>query len=418
MPIKLHADLETFIFNFKKSDKFEILKQTVPVLMGIFLFLNPFSHVTSIKEISFYLSITIIVFLIFFRRIQIVFRTPLLVPFVFFVFWAFLSSVFALDKDNSFHDLYSHLIKYIILYLILINFFSSQKRLAVLSWIIIISASFFSIGGLVYDYIILGNTITTRFGLSLVETPTNLIGIVILFAMILAVHTLTEENNNYRKFILLFCILIFLTVTLLTQTRSSFVAMIFAFIVLLIRNKKTLLFFLFLFVAILFLSPIKERLAEHGSIWHRVALAYISWEIIKDYPILGTGFGMQTFGNNNFIDKEKYNSRIPPQYRLPTKFFESPHNMLLCMAGRLGIVGLIFFLYMLLTFFVMCLKLIRSGKNDFIRRWGLCILAAGTMLFIKGLFEPIFSQFIDVIFFTIFAMASILYRINQAYHEN
>lgn len=418
MPHNFNDNLEVLIFKLKNSDKIEILKQAVPVLMGIYIFLNPFSHVTSIKEVSFYLSIAIIAFLMLFKRIQFTFRTPLLVSFGFFVFWAFLSSIFALDKDNSFHDLYSHLIKYIILYLILINFFNSQNRLVVLSWIIIISTSIFSIGGFIYDYIILGNVITMRFGLGIVQTPTNLIGIVILFAMILAVHIFTEENNNYRKFILSFCILTFLTVTLLTQTRSNFVAMIIAFIVLLIRNKKILLFFLFVFVAILFLSPIKERLTEHGSIWHRVALAYISLEIIKDYPILGTGFGMETFGNNNFIDKEKYNSRVPPQYRLPDKLFEAPHNMLLCMAGRVGIVGLIFFLYMLLTFFIMCMKLIRSGKNDFIRRWGLCVLAAGTMLFIKGLFEPIFSQFIDVILFTIFAMASILYRINQAYQEN
>ena len=124
---------------------FDFLNQSVPVLIGIFIFFNPFPHTTAFKEISFYLSVFIVVVLILFGRTEFSFKTPLLVPFGLFVFWAFIGIFFALNKENTIHDFYSHLIRYVILYFIIINFFNSKKRLICLSWIIIISSTVFFI---------------------------------------------------------------------------------------------------------------------------------------------------------------------------------------------------------------------------------------------------------------------------------
>ncbi len=88
--------------------------------------------------------------------------------------------------------------------------------------------------------------------------------------------------------------------------------------------------------------------------------------------------------------------------------------MFLSIATRTGIIGLILYLYVILAFFIMCLKLIKDGKDAFIKKWGLCILSSGIMFIIKGCFEPIFSHFAELIFFTIFSMATILYRINNS----
>ena len=95
---------------------FDLLNQSIPVLMGVFIFFNPFPHTTAIKEISFYLSVVIVVVLVLFKRTEFSLKTPLLVPFGLFVFWSFLSIFWALNVENSIHDFYSHLIRYIILY--------------------------------------------------------------------------------------------------------------------------------------------------------------------------------------------------------------------------------------------------------------------------------------------------------------
>ena len=122
------------------------LNKSILVLMGIFIFFNPFPHSTAVKEICFYLSVVIFLFLFFFKKNDFSFKTPFMLPFGLFVIWAFLGLFFALDKKNSIHDFYSHLLRYIILYYILINFVRSKKSLVGLSWIVIISSSIFSVG--------------------------------------------------------------------------------------------------------------------------------------------------------------------------------------------------------------------------------------------------------------------------------
>ena len=133
----------------------DLLTSSIPFLMGIFIFFNPFPHTTAIKEICYYLSVIIVTILILSKNIDFTFKTPLLLPFGLFILWSFLSIFFAFDKENSIHDFYSHLIRYVILYYILINFFNSEKRLVYLSWVIIISSSIFTVGGLIYYYFIL-----------------------------------------------------------------------------------------------------------------------------------------------------------------------------------------------------------------------------------------------------------------------
>ena len=155
--------------------------------MGIFIFFTPFPHTTAIKEICFYLSIFIVILLIYFNKSDFSFRSPLTLPFSLFVIWVFIGLFFALDKGNSIHDFWAHLLKYLAIYYILINFIICRKRLIIFSWIIIISATIFSIGGLTYFYLILKNPISKRFGFSHMMNI-DLIGFVTIFAMLLSMH--------------------------------------------------------------------------------------------------------------------------------------------------------------------------------------------------------------------------------------
>lgn len=112
---------------------FQRLHLTIPVLMGIVIFLNPFPFSTALKEICFYGSLFFVLILVFFRKVQFSFQSPLTIPFVLFVLWVSIGLFFAIDAENSIHDFQTHLLKYIAFYYIVVNFFDSRKRLSALS---------------------------------------------------------------------------------------------------------------------------------------------------------------------------------------------------------------------------------------------------------------------------------------------
>ncbi len=424
-------DLDQTVFS-------RVLNGGVLCLMGIFIFFNPFPHTTSIQEISFYLSVFLVVLGIITQKMPFSFTSPLSLPLALFTLWAGLGLFFALDPENSLHDFYAHLLKYLMLYYILINAFNSNERIKWLSWIIIISATVFCVGALGYEYIILGaSENSARLGARFVHPPTNLIGVICLFAVIIAIHYLAEKGRSWKSRSLLgFCLLPLLVVTVLTQSRSNLVAMGMVAVILLSKYKKVLLVFVLLFALFVCLTPIKDRLFISGksnigdkwSLIHRVSMAYISYEILKDYPIVGTGFGDKTFQNRKVLDLNAYNERIPKKFRLDalgSRFlnlegpgtveflFKRPHSMFSSVGVRMGLVGLVFFLYLLFSAGWLCWKTMQHGQNVFVKGWGRCMMAAFVMFLIKGSLDPIFAHVTEVVLFTILAMITIVWKLNQ-----
>jgi O-antigen ligase len=392
---------------------FDLLNQSVPVLLGVFIFFNPFPHTTAIKEISFYLSVVIVVVLVLFKRTEFSLKTPLLVPFGLFVFWSFLSIFWALNVENSIHDFYSHLIRYIILYFIIISFFNSKKRLVCLSWVIIISSTAFSVGGLIYYYLILNNSLSAKFASSFTHIPTNFVGFVTLFAIILTLYNFFTDNHLYRRAFLIICLFSLSAATLLTQTRSSFVALFIAGGIMLIKNKKSIFIFTLIFLIIFVATPLRKRFSLENILHNeRIPNYYIMFEVIKNYPIIGIGFGNETYGTD--IDLKDYQKKIPPNIKsIPHPLLTDPHNMLFSIVVRLGLVGFVLFSYILFVFGKMCVKSIKEGKDYFIKSWGRCIGSAFVGFFIIGIFEPSFSHLQETVFFTLFSMITIVWRMNE-----
>ncbi len=390
---------------------FGLLKQSIPLLLGMLIFFNPFPHTTSIKEICFYLSASIVLVLVVFGRTRFSFRTPLLLPFAFFALWAFLGIFFALDTKNSTHDFYSHLLRYMMLYFMIINFFGSKRHLTGLSWIMVVSATVFSIGAVVYFYAILGHGLSERL-VNFDQIPCNRISMVAAFAILLCLHLLFTKIRWSYIIVLLFCLIPLSAATILTQTRGTMVAMFLGLIILFFRYKRAMLAFLGVMLIAVATTPIKDRLFDTRTNYPRISTNYRSFEIIKDYPITGIGFGMQTYATSHLISPETYMSQIPPEY-WSYEFFSSPHNMLFSIAVRTGLVGLALFLYILSVFVYMCWKLILDRKDDFIKGWGLCILSLSVFFFVVGLFEPVFNHLTETMLFLIFSMATILWRLGM-----
>ena len=394
---------------------FTLLNQSVPVLIGIFIFFNSFPHTTAVKEICFYLSLSIVLLLIFFKETDFSLKTPLSIPFAIFVVWTFIGIFFALDKGNSIHDFYAHLLKYLVFYYLLVNFFNTKKRFEILSWVIIISVAVFSVGAMIYFYLILGYPMSTRLGLTFLELHVDYIGFITLFAILLSLHYISRETNLYGKIVLIGCLLGTSMATLLTQSRGTLIAAIFASIVLLPKNKKTMIAFLVLFLIGVGITPgLENRLALTNILSApRIGINFTTYEVIKSYPIIGIGFGMETYGNKKLLDLKEYNARIPSNYR-QKGIITAPHNVLFDITVRTGLVGLALYIYILFTFVWMWWRIIRYGKDDFIKDSGLCIMAGFVGIFIQGIFADGMFGPQAIVLYTIFAMMTILWHLNEA----
>jgi len=352
---------------------FKILNLSVPILMGIFIFFNPFPHTTAIKEICFYSSFFIVLILIYFKKIDFSFKSPLTLPFALFTAWVFIGLFFALDKENSIHDFRAHLLNYLVFYYILINSFNSRKRLVCLSWVIIISATIFSIGEIYYFYFMLGNSFSTKLLPGLNEITVNQIGFITVTAVIFSLHNIITAGRLYVKTVSLICLFPLCILSVLTQARSAALAMLLSVIILCSKNKKLMGACLAIILVVVTITPVGNRFIHVNPVTDlRLDINYTTLEIIKDFPIIGIGFGMETYGNEKCINLDAYNKKVPAKYRQES-IHTFPHSMLFSIAVRTGLIGFALFLYILFMSFKTCWTVSGMGRMILLEG-GACVL--------------------------------------------
>jgi O-antigen ligase len=398
---------------FSQKTILSSINHLIPFLLGIFLFLSPFDHTTSIKEICFHLSIFLTLLLALFKKTHFSFRTPLSIPVFLFVFWSFLSTFWALDRQNSVHDFRVLLLNQVMLFFLLVNFFNSKKRFLYLTWVVVFSATAFTASGLFYNYIVLGNSLTDRYSATLSsEFPINFMGTLSVLSIVLCLHYLFSEIRLSYKVMFVFCLLPPIAASFLSQSRGTLFALFIAVTMhLIFKNIKLLLVFLLSIFVIFTFTPLKKRL-DLTSLQRRIQINRVVLEVMKDFPFTGIGFGMENFRRN--LDLNKYIERVPPKHR--TSSIEYPHNILLCIAVRTGIIGLGFFLLMFYVSIKMIWQIMTRGKSIYMRRWGHTIFSGLAAYYTIGIVEPLFVfRTSATVFYTLMAMATIIFRLNRDY---
>jgi len=384
-------------------------------LIAGFIFLNPFPHVTALKEISFYAAVGLTCSGIALKRISFRFTSPLTVPFLLIFVWSSTGIFFAVDRANTIHDLYAHFMKYVAMYYLLVNIFDSRVRLTALAWTIILSTAAFCVWSVSYFYLFLGHPIGQQLGVGVFkEIPTNIIGIVTVFGILLSLQTLSLESRTKHKIAIILMLALMVPATLLTQTRSTFLALFCVLVILSLRNRRMMFFIVALVILILTL-PIRDRLTPSAILDKLerddriyISLAYI--EIFKDFPIQGIGFGLQSYADVNFL--KKYYDRGDPDRRAK-EITKAPHNSIIDILVRLGIVGLVLYLYALYKAVMMVIMLAMSKADPYIGNWGLTLFCALVALLIQGMFENVHSGPAAIVFYVQLAMITILWKTAQ-----
>jgi O-antigen ligase len=399
--------------NEGKSEMFfSVLNFAIPVFMGIYLFANPLPAAV-VNEFCFYLSVSVLILLIVFRKTAFTLRTPLTLPFILFFLWAIFGLFFTLDFKNTLHDLRGHLLKYLIIFYLLVNYFNSKKRLEIISWIVIASATIFSIGAVIQYYFIEGFPFTTRLGYTFKEMHTDYIGFVTVFAITLAFNRLQNSKAMINTLLWVLCIFILSISTLLTQSRGTLIGLFASLVILCFSNRKIIIVIIALLILVFFVPGLKERF-DHKEIMHneRVKINHLTLEVIKAHPIAGIGFGMQIYGNPDLVDLEKLNSQLPAEYR-QERIITSPHNTILDITVRTGIIGLVLFLNILFASLLLLWKIFKMTKNQYFKSWAICLFACFISYLIPALFADTTFGPRVIVFYTMLSMITILWNIVQ-----
>jgi Lipid A core - O-antigen ligase and related enzymes len=404
--------------NGSKSEIFfSVLNFAIPLFMGIYIFLNPLP-LSAVSEFCFYLSLAALIMLISFKKTAFTLLSPLTLPFLLFFLWAVFGLFFTLDFKNTLHDLRGYLLKYLIIFYLLVNYFNSQKKLEIISWIVIASATIFSIGAVIQYYFIEGFPLGVRLGETFKEMHTDYIGFVTIFAITLSLNNLRKSKTLTCKILCLLCFFIMCTATLLTQSRGSLIGLFASLVILCFINRKIIIVIIALLILVFFVPGLKDRF-DHEKIMlnERVKINRLTMELIKAHPIAGIGFGMQIYGNPNLVDLEKYNKKLLPQYQQEI-IITSPHNTILDITVRTGIIGLLLFFNILLTSLFMLWKILRLTKSEYFKSWVICLFACFMSFLIPALFADTTFGPRVVVFYTMLAMIAILWNLAQEEKKN
>ncbi|MFA7347224.1 MAG: O-antigen ligase family protein [Desulfurivibrionaceae bacterium] len=362
--------------------------------LSVYVVINPLPHTTTIQGICLYGAVLLFVAMNSVGKINIFqFQTPLLVPTILFVVWVLAGLFFAVDKQNSAHDLYSHLFKYLILCILFVNIFNTRKKIEVLSWVIIFSVVSFVMYSFFTFYVVGGNDISVKFFGNSQGMTYNLLSIPVIFAVFLILCNSVTVTKVYSKILILLLLVPLVSASVLTQARSAFLALAISSFVFMFFYKKILIpVVLIICAGILMFAPLKNRFSQDVSSNLRLNHALLVLEVLKDYPVSGIGFGMETFGYSLDLNsyKNKFERTYNTQYGHEVVLID-PHNMYTDILVRTGIPG--FALYMFFVF-SLCRMLweVRLSQDVFPRVWSLGVASALVAYFIIGFFEPVFSH--------------------------
>jgi len=389
-------------------------------MIGLFVFFNPFSHVTALKEMTYYGSLSVALYLFVSGKKQFFWSSPLTLPLLILFVWSSVGVFFALDRANSLHDVLYHLLKYVALFFLLITFYPSRRDLKALSVIVIVSATSFSIAAMVDFYLFQGHGIEFRLDYRLAysgrrhffEISANYLGFITVFASVLSLNLFFNENRGTRRAMLALCLIATITATLLTQTRGAIGALVLAFLLFGIKTRRGRLFVMFLpiIVAAFILSTDVTR--ERFSVKHlrsdeRIGITLMYFKIIAEHPFAGIGFGMELLQKKEFMTP--YYERVPEAYRDP--FFNmSPHNFYLDVAVRLGCIGLLLYLHIIVTALRMVWQSFNNAAEAGARNDALCLAASFGAFLVQAFFADASFGAPAVVFYLHLAMITILWR--------
>jgi len=253
----------------------------------------------------------------------------------------------------------------------------------------------------------------------------------------IAIALFFVSKNKTSKILLLIGILAMGGSLIATFTRGTYlglgISIIFMFIFYLIirgknfikEHKKIFIFILALIILITFLFALPNPLNKSGTVISkikgRISIARLSNELsfgrriaiwkftgmmINDHLLLGSGIG--TFKYNSLNYQAKFFNQGENRSLYPYGIADKAHNEYLQLWAELGIIGLGAFIWIIISFFICGVKLLKKTKDNY--KEGLIIGLMGGIIavLVEGLFGfPLHQPATIVLFWLALALIGV-----------
>ncbi|PKP59500.1 hypothetical protein CVT91_06580 [Candidatus Atribacteria bacterium HGW-Atribacteria-1] len=338
-----------------------------------------------------------------------------------------------------------------LLYFVIINNINNQRQINRILNILLIVGGLFGIYGIL-QY----NEIDFSFWIRNIgrQQVFGLFGNVNYFAEYLivplpiAVSLFFASQNKFKKILLLIAILAMATSLIATFTRGSYLgfgaSLIFMFFLFLIsrgksfikENKKIFIIVLVVIIMITFLFVVTSPLNKSGTIISKIksrisvtqltqsfsfSMRMAIWKyttlMIKDNPLLGSGIG--TFKYNSLRYQAKFFNQGQNRSLYPHGFAGKAHNEYLQLWAEIGIIGLIIFIWLIISYFNYGLRFIKRVKNRYKQGVIIGLMGAVVAVLFDGIFGfPLHLPATVILFWLALALTMVIIKIEVDAEEN
>ena len=380
----------------------------------VYTFINPYPHLSTIREVSYYLAVACYAVILFRSKDLSPFKTPLTLPVALFTFWAFVGLFFTLDRTGSIHDFRRHLLDYILLFVCYLTLLRDCGRVRLLLRVLVISLAISSCYELYFWYWKMGQPWDSRMLLLNYASTVGAVGFMALYALLASFYLWMVEQRHLWRNIVLACMLPLLLTVFGTQMRSIWVAIPFVLLGMFWDYKKWLLILL---VVVLVSGGLLLKTKRGHDLTHpdnpRLTLNYISLLVLKDHPLFGIGYGIDSFGKPEVVDPEYYRAQVPEKIRSSVQT-NIQHSLWMGIATRTGLPGLLLFCWIWGTWLWMNVQVIRKAANEEVRMLGRLGIAILLLYSIYGLFNVVCVHFLEALLYLGFAVSTAAGRFAQS----
>ncbi|MFQ5645879.1 MAG: O-antigen ligase family protein [bacterium] len=286
---------------------------------------------------------------------------------------ALVSSIFSINVRYSFREFRGEIAKIVLLYFLIITNLKSEKSVKIILKSLLAGAAVMAVIGVIGYFagftLFRGRTVSLYANQS--YTP---LGFYLLLCCCLLLGFIIHDQDRKRKFVYFLLIIVFFSCIMATLTRSVWLGFFSAVAIsAYFYRKKLLLFFVPVILLFFLLLPAnfsarfmtifdyRNYARAGGVLSDRVQLWTSALHIIRDYPILGIGYGKRIF--KKVYLKEGY---ILPE-ATERRALPDCHNLYLSMGVQGGMVGIALFLTLMAAFFREALTAYRQVQDPFTR---------------------------------------------------
>ncbi|GBE05960.1 MAG TPA: O-antigen ligase family protein [Nitrospirae bacterium] len=391
----------------RKLSEPDLLFRIMHFFMFVQLILLPFPHVTSIKEITFWLAVFFWLMLRSKRSWQFMPLNPVTVSLSLFMAIALITSLAGIEPMENIKRFKGELLIPFLFFLIASTEYNSMKKIRMLLAPMVAAFAIYTVfvviescnWGLSYYW-----DQTLRQQLKWYSGYAEMS--ITLLPLTLGYFLLMRTN---LRFLLLFVMLLEFTILAAYRHVASFGGTVFVIFLgaLFIQPKTYRLGVRVFIIMIMIISasllythrdnpavaeyrlklyqithPYEELKRPHGFT-NRVPLWKAGVDVIKDRPVTGYGWGMKKYTNIVAQDKylNKWKTDEPEVYKIYTRHkgrFVPPHNLILELAFQSGILGLVSFMAFIFIYVFYMIKYSVKSRSDEDRNFSI-IIVLGTV---------------------------------------